>query len=87
VKAYYRGYEITADRSKTLAGWGALFLCVVRLSDRRICLEEPYYGDESVREMIACMKRRIDNEHRESDPWLEKGGATDRWNEEHHAKR
>jgi hypothetical protein len=72
VKTIYRGYEITVERGKTLAGWDSLFLCVVRLSDRRICLEEPYYGSESVRDMVACMRRRIDNEHKESDPWLEK---------------
>lgn len=70
--AKYRGYEITVDRDKTQAGWDAMFLCVVRLSDRRICLEEPYYGSESVREMVGCMKRRIDNEHATDDPWLEK---------------
>lgn len=75
MKAHHRGYEIEVTRDRTLGGDMLIFLCVMRESDGFICVDEPYGGSETVREMVDYMRQRIDAELAESDPWMERAEA------------
>jgi len=72
MKTNYRGYEIDVRREKCLAGYMLMYVSILRIDDGYIAEYYPYDGGETVREMIALMKERIDNELNTDDPWLEK---------------
>jgi hypothetical protein len=70
--AQHRGYEIRVSREQCLGGWMMTYFTVTRLSDGWIALDSFSSGEDTLKEMVASMKRRIDNEHRDDDPWIER---------------
>lgn len=67
-KTSYRGYEIGVEKE----GIEYVHFYVMRESDTWFCVDSFEYNAESEAEMIVNMKERIDNEHNEDDPWLER---------------
>jgi len=72
MKTKYRGYEIEVKREKCLAGYDLLYFTIYRISDGYECLCSFEDSSEKVRDKIKQLKERVDNEHLEDDPWLEK---------------
>ena len=62
MKTIYKGQEIDINRDCNQVADNVLFIAVTRLSDGFLVEEDVYYGSESVREMTAIIKRRIDKE-------------------------
>lgn len=69
MKRIYRGHEIRVERTGTIMDEDALDLSITRMDDGYLLVGKPYYGSESVREMIGQMKDRVDNEI--ADSWDE----------------
>ena len=73
--ALYRGHTITVTRERSMGGDVLLYLAIVRDADSYLCMEAPYSGSETVREMVRYMKQRVDAELRDDDPWGEQEEA------------
>jgi len=52
-----------------LAGYPLIYLVIERISDNLVIEDTPYFGSETVREMIQHMKGRVDAEITEA--WKE----------------
>lgn len=72
MRVKYRGYEIEAHRDRCLGGWSLLYYTVVRDVDgyEAVCGFED--SEEATREKLRQLKRRVDAELLEADPWGEK---------------
>lgn len=62
MKVIYRGHEIIVAREKCLAGYKLLYFTIVRLNDGFIVEDSFSDCDDTVRDMIRCLKERVDNE-------------------------
>ena len=61
MKVNYRGYEIEAERHKSMTGYDLVHLSIVRLSDNYFVEYCPMYSSgETVHEIIKNAKTRID---------------------------
>ena len=78
MKVDYKGYDIEVTREKSCAGYMLLYFNIFRKSDGYECLSSFEDSEETVRDKIAQLKERIDNEHKEDDPWMEKA-EDERW--------
>lgn len=74
MKATHRGHEIEVKREKCLAGYPLLYFSVFRLSDQFECTSGYEDSAETVRDKVQQLKKRIDNELLEDDPWMEEHG-------------
>jgi len=72
MEAEYKGYKIEVWRDKCLGGWDLLYYVITRLSDGYMPVDSFEDSAETVRDKIKQLKERIDNEHKEDDPWMEK---------------
>ena len=68
----YKGYEIEVKREMSMGGDEFLYFTITRESDGYLCEGDFTDEEATVREFIGYMKERIDNEHKEEDPWMEK---------------
>jgi len=57
----YRGFEIDVHRGKCNGGWSMLYYSAFRISDGWEFLTSFEDSDETVRDMIKMIKRRIDD--------------------------
>lgn len=71
-KVIYRGHEISVERQKSMAGYGLLYYSISRQSDGFECLSDYQDSTEKIRDMIAYLKIRVDDELESLDPWDEK---------------
>lgn len=69
----YLGYEIKVSREDCLAGYELLYFSIYRISDGYECVCNFEDSAETLEDKIQQLKDRIDNEHKEEDPWMEKG--------------
>jgi len=67
----YRGYTIEVSREKCLGGWEMTYYSIFRDSDGFECVSNFSEGCDTIEEWIDILKERIDNEHKENDPWDE----------------
>lgn len=72
MKVAYRGYDISVTREKAMNGDVLLYFSIFRQSDGYEALTDYEDSAETVRDKVAQLKERIDNEHKEADPWGEK---------------
>lgn len=72
MKAIYRGHEIEVVRERCLGGWPMLYVSIFRIADGYECESFCEDSGETVRDMVGHMKKRIDAELRENDPWMER---------------
>lgn len=72
MKVSYRGYEIEAKRERCMGGWDLLYYSIYRECDGYECYCSFEDSSETVRDKIKQLKERVDNEHKEEDPWGEK---------------
>lgn len=68
----YKGYEICASREDCMAGYELLYFSIYRISDGYECVASFEDSAETIDNKIQQLKERIDNEHKEDDPWMEK---------------
>lgn len=87
MKRIYRGHEITVEREPTLVSDDALHLNIFRLSDGFQVAATPYYGDETVQEMVKHMENRVDNEIEEGWDPEERRGSYEPAPEEYNLSR
>lgn len=71
MKVTHRGHTIEVKHERSLGGDILLYLVIFRDSDGFLCVDEPYFGAETAREMVRYMKERVDAELQEDDPWEE----------------
>ncbi|MBK1874621.1 hypothetical protein FE848_15450 [Marinobacter sp. 1-3A] len=77
MKVKYKGHEIDVSREKCMGGWSTLYYSVFN-DEGRECLTGFEDSAESVRDKIAQLKERIDNELSSDDPWgFEEGSGDD----------
>jgi len=67
--SHYKGYEIEVKREECMAGYDLLYFTITRESDGYLCEGDFTDEEATVREFIGYMMERIDNEHKEDDPW------------------
>lgn len=67
----YKGYEIKAEREECMAGYELLYFSIYRIKDGFECLSSFEDSAETIEDKIEELKERIDNEHKEDDPWME----------------
>ena len=67
----YRGYELIAERHKTMSGDRAIIWSIMRVSDGYLGAAETSYDEDTIRTWIKTLKERVDNELKEIDPWME----------------
>lgn len=71
MKAIHRGFEIDVRREKCMAGYSLLYYSITRESDGYMPVDDYEDSAEKVADMVEHMKRRIDAELAEADPWME----------------
>lgn len=71
MKEIYRGYELHANREKSLGGDMLLYYFIVRESDGYIPVDSFDYSDNEA-EMIGMLRKDVDEELAKDDPWGEK---------------
>lgn len=72
MKVSYRGYEISVMREVCMGGWPMLYYSIYRISDGYECTSGFTEDTSTVRTYIGYMKKRVDAEIAEADPWDEK---------------
>ena len=71
MKSHYMGYTIEVKRESSLGGDLLLYSTIFRDSDGYCCIDEFEDSSEKVTDKMKQWKERIDNEHKEKDPWGE----------------
>ena len=71
MKVSHRGYEIEAHRARCMAGYPLLYWSIFRQSDGFEAASGYEDSAEKVRDMVKLLRKRVDNELAEDDPWLE----------------
>ena len=71
MKTIYRGYEIEAHREKSLGGEDLLYWSIFRKGDGYEADSGFSTGDDSVIYWVKGLKRRVDAELSEDNPWGE----------------
>ena len=72
MKVSYRGYELEANRKRSLSGWDQLYFSIYRESDGYECSAGLTLDESPVRTYLKHMKERVDAELLTADPWGEK---------------
>ena len=67
----YKGHEINVIRDKCMAGYELLYFSIFRIADGFVCEDSFTSSADTVREMVAHLKRRIDRELQSTNPWGE----------------
>jgi len=68
VRINYKGHEIDVSREKCMDGWSTLYFSVFT-DEGKECLTSFENSAETVRDKVAQLKERIDNELASDDPW------------------
>jgi hypothetical protein len=77
MKVKYKGHEISVNREKCMGGWSTLYYSVFS-DEGRECLTSFEDSAETVKDKVAQLKDRIDNELASDDPWgFEEGAGND----------
>lgn len=71
MKEEYKGHEISATREDSMTGDELLFYSIFRISDGYECTSGFDYSDDSEGQFIERLKKRVDNELKDPDPWGE----------------
>ena len=71
MKASYRGHEINVVRERCLGGWTQIYFSIFREADGYECTSGFSDSEDTVRTWVDMLKRRVDNELAEDDPWCE----------------
>lgn len=72
MKISYRGHELGANRERCLAGYHLLYYSIFRESDGYECLSGFEDSAEKSRDKIDQLKKVVDSELLQDDPWCEK---------------
>lgn len=72
MKISHKGHLIDVRREECLGGWKMLYFSVFRESDLYECTSGFSDSSETVRDYVNILKKRIDNELQNKDPWQEK---------------
>ena len=72
MKRYYRGYTLEVKREKCMAGYNLLYYNITRDSDGYMPVDSFEDSNEKVWDKVKQLIQRINSEHLEEDPWLEK---------------
>ena len=75
MKVEYKGHEIDVWRERCLGGWPLLYYSIFRMSDGYECTSGFTEDTSPVRTYVGYMKKRIDAEIAEADPWGEKASV------------
>ena len=62
MKVTYRDHTIDVSYHWTLGGQTLPFICIIRVCDQDVIEDAVYEGSETVEELIALMKKRVDAE-------------------------
>lgn len=74
IKETYRGFEIMANREKSLGGWDNLYYCAYREHDGW-CLEDDFTGgSDSEQTIISILKAHIDDFYEHPEDYEEDDG-------------
>ena len=60
MKKVHRGFEIEVKRAPCLAGYALTYFSVMRQSDGWFMVDSFTDGEDTLREMVAYMKTRVD---------------------------
>lgn len=74
MKKIYKGYELEVTREDNAVADGVIFWSIMRIEDGYECASGFSYDSDTVWTWIKTLKERVDNEHKEDDPWCEKEG-------------
>jgi hypothetical protein len=68
----YKGYKLKAEREDCMAGYELLYFSIYRISDGYECVANFEDSAETIEDKIEQLKERVDNEHKEDVPWMER---------------
>ncbi|HHL0959907.1 TPA: hypothetical protein ACQVH3_004681 [Serratia marcescens] len=71
LKEIYRGHEIWLSREKCQGGWEQTYYSIFRVADRYECLSDFTTDESPLPELMADLKKRVDEELESPDPCSE----------------
>lgn len=69
MKTVYKGFEVEVKREKCLAGYPMLYFTVMRQSDGWYMIDSFSDSEDTVREMIADLKKSVDDYLENPEDW------------------
>lgn len=69
MKVNYKGFEITAEREKSLGGWDNLYYTVMRISDGWFMHDSFTEDSSKIRDFIGYLKENVDSYYENPSEW------------------